>query len=64
MPRIKHYQSEGEFWADKLMDLANLSAIVLIFGQFVSDKIYWESVIAGVILYGAIAIIAKYLRRK
>ena len=30
---------EGEFWADKLMDLANLAAAALVLSQFVTEKI-------------------------
>ena len=56
--------SEGEFWADKLMDLANLSAAVLIFGQLVSSKIYWGSIILGVLLYFVFVIISNILRKR
>lgn len=55
---------EGEFWADKLMDLANLSAIVLVFGQFVSPKIDWQMAVFGVLLYVLFIIIAKKLRNR
>jgi hypothetical protein len=51
--------SEGEFWADKLMDLANLSAVVLIFGQLVTPTIRWDTLGLGAVLYIVIVILAK-----
>ncbi len=56
--------SDGEFWADKLMDLANLSAIVLIFSQLVSINIYWISLIIGIIFYLLIVLTSYKLRKK
>lgn len=61
--RRGRHQAEGEFWADKLMDLANLSAVVFIFGQFVTEKIHWNVVIGGVILYILMMVISDIIRR-
>lgn len=56
--------TDGEFWADKLMDLANLTVVLLVFGQFVGSKIYWSAVGLGLFIYIFITIIAYKLRRK
>lgn len=58
----KQQLSEGEFWADKLMDLANLQAVVLIFGQLATPVINWDIVGVGAALYMGICIIVKILR--
>lgn len=55
------WKEAGDFWADKLMDLANLAIAVLVFGQF-GPKIYWIAVIFGVILYFILIIISKKLK--
>ena len=57
-------KSDGEFWADKLMDLANLSAVVLIFGQFVTDKTRWIVVIGGIMLYVLILVICDKIKKR
>lgn len=57
-------QTEGEFWADKLMDLANLSTVVLVFGQLVTPKIEWTVLGVGVVFYILLTIFSKYLRRR
>lgn len=55
---------EGEFWADKLMDLANLSIAVLVFNQFASQKIQWHVLGAGVIIYLLLAFVSwKFLNK-
>jgi len=59
----EHRSTNGEFWADKLMDLANLSIVVLVFGQFVTAEINWLAVAIGFGLYLAVAMIALILRR-
>jgi len=63
MTSTEHPSSEGYFWADKLMDLANLSVVVLVFGQFVTAKIEWLAVAIGICLYIAVGGIAFILRR-
>lgn len=57
--RRKNELTDGEFWADKLMDLANLEIIILVFGQFVGPKIYLHIVTLGVALYILLVIISK-----
>jgi hypothetical protein len=59
----KRLLDEGEFWADKLMDLANLSAVVLVFGQLVTSTINWLTFGGGIVFYVVILIISKRLRR-
>lgn len=56
--------SDGEFWADKLMDLANLEIIVLVFGQFVGLKRYWPAALFGIILYILLIVISRKLRKE
>ncbi len=54
---------KGEFWADKLMDLANLSSTVLVFSQLIGPTISWEVVALGVLVYDSIVLIVSILRR-
>lgn len=63
MKSARKQKTDGYFWADKLMDLANLAAAVLIFGQFVADRIYWNGLALGIILYGSVMLITKKLLR-
>lgn len=59
---MKKRTREGEFWADKLMDLANFSATVLIFGQFVESKFSWKTLTIGAIIYlGLLLVALKFL---
>ena len=44
--------SHGEFFASKLMDLANLAAAVLIFGQWAAREIQWDAFLIGIAFYG------------
>lgn len=44
-------KSHGEFFADKLMDLANLAAAALIFGQMLNVRIYAEVRVLGFAFY-------------
>ena len=60
----KQQLSEGEFWADKLMDLANLSVIVLVVSQLVVSSIRWGAFALGIAFYIFIAIISSVLRRR
>ena len=53
---------ERVFWSDKFMDLANLSAVALIFSQIVTDKIYWQGFIFGAILYLSLLTLSIYIR--
>lgn len=64
MRQVRRKQlSDEEFLADKLMDLANLSAVILVFGQFVAEQIRWNVLFLGVVLYLVIVFIARRLRR-
>ncbi len=61
---ISQRLTEGEFWADKLMDLANLAVVILVFGQLVAPKIYFHSIALGVIIYIIFSIISFKFRKK
>jgi len=63
MPLDNREIRKGEFWADKLMDLANLSVVVLVFGQFVTNKITWPAVLMGIGLYILAVVLSLFLRR-
>ena len=54
----------GFFWADKLMDLANLAVAILIFGQLASQKINWTGIISGVLIYFIFVIISIKFRKE
>lgn len=50
--------SRGEFFADKLMDLANLAATVLVFGQWVAPDIHLDAFLIGAAFYGFCGVIS------
>lgn len=50
MVRVKR-NAEGEFWADKFMDLANLEVVVLVFSQFVASQISWKGMGGGILIF-------------
>ena len=44
-------RSEQSQWrADKIADLANLAASVLLFGQILSRTFQWEATIVGIVI--------------
>jgi len=55
-------KSQGEFFADKLMDLANLAAAALIFGQVLSEHAYPEALAIGFSFFVLCAIMSFKLR--
>ena len=55
---------DGEFWADKLMDLANLELIILVFSQLTTPKVYLNGIFLGIIIYGALTVVSVKFRRK
>lgn len=57
-------KSHGEFFADKLMDLANLAAAALVFGQVLSEHVYPEAFVIGLSFFGLCAIISFQLRER
>lgn len=64
-PMIKQSKlSDGKFWADKFMDLANLQFVVLVIGQFVSAQIQLQGFLIGFIMYIGIIIFSVHLRRQ
>ncbi len=52
----------GEFWADKMMDLANLSVVVLVFGQFDKKEYNLIVLLFGIILYVLLFLVSYLLR--
>jgi len=57
-------QTERKFWADKFMDLANLGFVTLVLSQGIVEKINWQAIILGVILYITLAILSRFLQRR
>lgn len=49
------------FFADKLMDLANLAVAVLVFGQWVAGQIQFDILLLGLSFYGLTAMVSYYL---
>gem|GEM_PF-3354894 len=62
MKRIKIY--EKDFWADKLMDLANLGFVTLVLSQGISESVNWMAIIFGVILYSSLVLFSRSLIRR
>jgi len=62
MKRSKIY-AKG-FWADKIMDLANLGFVTLVLSQGISESVSWMAVILGVILYLSLALFSQSLIRR
>ena len=60
----KNGLQRGDFLADKLMDLGNLSVVVMVFGQFVAAKIIWPVLLFGIIWYIILLLVAKALRKR
>lgn len=57
-------EEQRKLWADKLMDLANLSVAALIFGALLStSRPQWDLLSLGLTIYFLLAIIATWLRR-
>lgn len=56
--------TDGEFWADKLMDLANLELIILVFSQLTTSRIYLNGIFLGVIIYVVLTVVSIKFRRK
>jgi len=57
-------EAHGQFFADKLMDLANLVAAALIFGQLVGGQIVWRAVVVGILFFFGFSMISYLLREK
>ncbi len=55
--------SHGEFYADKVMDLANLAAAALIFGQVAEGHFSIRSLIIGFILFFFCLVLSYFLRK-
>lgn len=54
-----HTSKQRNLWADKLMDLANLQAIVLVFGQFVSTELNLKWMILGITIYIVLGVVSS-----
>jgi hypothetical protein len=57
-------EPQGEFFADKIMDLANLVAAALVFGPFVAGEIHWLGIALGVSFFCFATMLSYVLRRK
>lgn len=57
-------QSHGEFFADKLMDLANLAMAALVFGQLVNKEIQWGVFTVGVACFWICIVLSFFFRRQ
>ena len=57
-------QTNGEFMADKLMDLANMVASALVFGQLINNEIVWWVVAIGVSFFCLCIVISSLLRKE
>ncbi len=55
--------SYGEFYADKLMDLANLGAAALIFGQLAEGQTDWHSLVIGFTWFCGCVVVSYFLRK-
>lgn len=56
-------ETNGNFFADKLMDLANLASAALIFGQLVGEhKLRLPAFVIGVVLLGVCGVVSYVLR--
>ena len=55
--------SNGEFYADKLMDLANLAAAALIFGQLAEGHLRWFLFCIGTGLFLLCLVVSYWLRK-
>lgn len=54
--------NDGEFWADKFMDLANISLAVLVFSQFEPKGIHWNVIFLGSIIYLSLVGLSFFLK--
>jgi hypothetical protein len=61
---VQEGASEGDFLADKLMDLGNLSVVVMVFGQFVTAKIIWPVLAFGIMWYITLLLVSRALRKR
>jgi hypothetical protein len=61
---IRLNEEQRKLWADKLMDLANLSVAALVFGQFLSPiGLNWLLFGLGLFIYIVLCIISTNLMR-
>ena len=57
-------ETQGEFFADKLMDLANLAMAALVFVQLVGGQIQGRPFVIGFAFFSIAVVISFLLRRK
>ncbi len=55
---------DGNFWAHKFMDLANLELITLVFGQINAPKIHLQGVFVGITLYLLLVVMSLLLNNE
>jgi len=57
-------QNQREFFADKLMDLANYAATALIFGQMVGgQRLVWPALAIGTALLLVLGLVSYFLTK-
>ncbi|PIQ82609.1 MAG: hypothetical protein COV76_02705 [Candidatus Omnitrophica bacterium CG11_big_fil_rev_8_21_14_0_20_64_10] len=56
-------ETHGRFYAGKLMDLANLAAATLVFGQMLTGKIIWPPLWIGGVFFFMCVVISYWLRQ-
>ena len=56
-------QTNGEFFADKIMDLANLVFSTLVFGQLLTERIRWPGLIIGFSFFWLCVVLSYWLRK-
>jgi len=57
-------ETRREFFAGKLMDLANLAVLVLIFEQIAKDRTNWGIVLFGAAFFSVVFVICFYAKRR
>ena len=55
-------QSDGEFWADKIMNIATVAIAVLVFEQVQDPKIRFDLILFGLGAFSLLSAIAVYLK--
>jgi len=56
-------ETQGEFYAGKLMDFANYGTTAMIFGKFVEGRMQWLDLGIGIVWYLALSVVSFFLRK-
>lgn len=57
-------ETRGEFFADKLMDLANLAVVVLVFEQVAKGQINGAALTMALAFFFAAVMLSYFMRRR